>query len=386
MSIEQNTSSYDSSNSNSSDIHSSDYDFSELKSIIEVNSYTKNKAGVDKINHMYNIWMEELGFKVTTHERADIGDHVHYQSVKTDGLKVLLLGHQDTVFPPDTFEQFLEDESWIYGPGVCDMKGGNYIAVRALRNIKQKYGKIQNIDVLMVSDEETGSDDSKALTRELAPQYDACLVFEAAGKDHDVVIARKGIATWHIHFEGKAAHAGNHYTDGHNANLAAAQMLIDLTNLTDIEKGTTVNVGKMQGGIGANTISPEAKLIVEARFTQSDERDRVLPAFEKITAKSAVDGVKVSYTGGLQRDVWAPTENQAQLVAQIEEILGEKLVLEKRGGVSDANVVGSMGIPTLDGWGPYGHGDHTIHECALKSSFIRREEEVTRILGALCCG
>lgn len=361
-----------------------EYDFTELKSIIEVNSYTGNKSGVDKINDMYNVWMQELGFEITVHKREDIGDHVHYTSEKTDGFKLLLLGHQDTVFPPDTFEKFREDDEWIYGPGVCDMKGGNYIAVKALRNIKEKYGKIQNIDVLMVSDEETGSDDSKALTKELVVNYDACLVFEAAGKDHDVVIARKGIATWHIKLEGKAAHAGNHYTDGCNANLAAAQMLIDLTKLTDIEKGTTVNVGKIKGGIGANTISPEATLIVEARFTQSEERDRVLPAFEKIASKSTVEGVKTSFTGGLQRDVWQPFEKQAQLVAQIEEILGDKLVLEKRGGVSDANVVGSMGVPTLDGWGPYGHGDHTIHECALKSSFIRREDEVTKILDALC--
>ena len=360
-----------------------DYDFSELKRIIEINSYTGNKAGVDKINDIYSEWMEEIGFHSEVHSRTEIGNHMHYTSDKTDGLKILLLGHQDTVFPPDTFEKFVEDDDWIYGPGVCDMKGGNYIALKALRNIHQQYGKITNIDVLMVSDEETGSDDSKALTRELAAKYDACLVFEAAGKDHDVVIARKGIATWHINFSGKAAHAGNHYTDGHNANLAAAQMLIELTRLTDIEKGTTVNVGKMKGGIGANTISPSASLSVEARFTQSDEKQRVLTAFENTVNKNYVDGVTVAYTGGLQRDVMQTSEKQNQLISQIEEILGHPLVLERRGGVSDANVASSVGTPTLDGWGPYGHGDHTIHECALKTSFVRREEEVTQILAAL---
>lgn len=363
---------------------SSDYDFSELKRIIEINSYTKNKTGVDKINDIYSDWMQALGFKVHVHERKEIGNHVHYTSAKTEGLKILLLGHQDTVFPEGSFEHFKEDEEWIYGPGVCDMKGGNYIAIKALRNIKQMHGEIKNIDVLMVSDEETGSDDSKALSKELATHYDLCLVFEAAGKDHDVVIARKGIATYHIEFDGKAAHAGNHYVDGVNANLAAAHMLIELTKLTDLSKGTTVNAGKMKGGIGANTISPQANLVVEARFTQSEERDRVLSAFPNICEQPFVEGVKVTLNGGLQRDVMQPNEQQAELVKQIEEILGYELILEKRGGVSDANVVSSVGCPTLDGWGPFGDGDHTVHERALKSSFVRRENEVTKILNAFC--
>lgn len=357
----------------------SQYDFSELAELIEINSFTRNKAGVDQVAKVYSNYMQRLGYEVQAHERDEIGNHVHYIAPKKAGEKVLLLGHFDTVFPPGSFTDFKEDQEWIYGPGVCDMKGGNHVVLEALRNL-HKQGSIHNIDVLMVSDEETGSDDSKHLTMQIAQDYDLCMVFEAAGPNQDVVIARKGIATFHIEFEGKAAHAGNHYIDGINANLAAAHMLIELTALTDLDKGTTVNAGKMQGGIGANTISPSANLVVEARFTQSAERDRVLQAFEDIANKPVVDGVKVFLNGGLQRDVMQPSDSQSAFVKRIEAILDKPLVLEKRGGVSDANVASSVGTPTLDGFGPFGDGDHTIHERANKASFVERIADVTEIL------
>ena len=353
--------------------------FSELAEIININSYTKNKVGVDQTSALYSKWMKELGYTVNVYERENIGNHIHYTSESTSGKKILLLGHFDTVFPPNTFEGFNEDEEWIYGPGACDMKGGNHIIVQALRYVKQQ-SDIYNIDVLMVSDEETGSDDSKLLSSKLAKNYDYCLVFEAAGVNHEVVIARKGVATFYIDIVGKAAHAGNHYVDGINANLAAAHLLIDLTKLTDLEQGTTVNAGKMNGGIGANTISPSASLTVEARFTKASERERLLKAFEDIVAKPVIEGVSITMSGGLQRDVMQPSNEQALLLAEIEAVLGEPLKTESRGGVSDANVISASGVPTLDGFGPFGDGDHTIHERACKKSFVRRINEVSKIL------
>jgi glutamate carboxypeptidase len=232
--------------------------FNELKSIIEINSWTKNKEGVDKNGEIFATWMQKLGYTLERHERAEIGDHFHFSSKKKEGKKLLLLGHLDTVFPPDTFESFTEDAEWIYGPGVCDMKGGNYVALQALRNAKAKYGDIHNIDFLLVSDEETGSDDSKYLSADIAKAYDYCMVFEAAGANDEVVVGRKGVGTFFIDIEGKASHAGNNYSDGADANLEAAQKLMALVALTNLEKETTVNVGKMHGGIGANTIHERA--------------------------------------------------------------------------------------------------------------------------------
>jgi len=359
----------------------SNRDFSELQQIIEINSWTKNKDGVDKNGQIFSTWLKNLGFEQTTYERSDIGNHLHLTSKKRDGKKLLLLGHLDTVFPPESFENFREDEEWIYGPGVCDMKGGNYVALEALRNIYKEKGDIYNIDFLLVSDEETGSDDSKYLSMELASQYDYCMVFEAAGAKDEVVTARKGVGTFFVDIQGKASHAGNHYSDGADANLEASYMIQSLIALTNLQEGTTVNVGKIEGGIGANTISPHAHLTFELRYTDILERDRVLEAINTLIATPKVTGTSVTLSGGIQRDVMQPSQAQTEFVEKINTLCNITLPTEQRGGVSDANILSSKGVITLDGWGPYGDGDHTIHERASKESFDKRIILVTEILG-----
>ena len=347
----------------------------DLEKIIQINSYTKNKAGVDAVGMVFDSWFSELGFTLNLHERADIGSHRHYTSKYTDSAKkLLLLGHLDTVFPEGKFETFSEDEEWVYGAGVCDMKGGNIVVLEALRALHSNNIEIKNIDILFVSDEETGSDDSKYLTAKLAKDYDYCFVYEAAGKEMEVVTARKGVGTFFIDIKGKASHAGNHYEDGHDANLEASYKLQKLVALTDISKETTVNVGKIEGGIGANTISPYAYLTFELRYKRIDERDRVLSEIDKIVKKSYVEGTVSSLSGGIQRDVMQTTKNSLNLIKKIEKITSQTLRYEERGGVSDANIVSSYGVTTLDGFGPYGDGDHTIYERASKSSFESRIE------------
>ncbi|MDD3592258.1 MAG: M20 family metallopeptidase [Sulfurovum sp.] len=353
--------------------------FDELKQIIEINSWTRNKEGVDKNGEIFASWMESIGYTLSRYSREEIGDHLHFTAPAKKGKRLLLLGHLDTVFPPNTFESFREDEAWIYGPGVCDMKGGNYVALQALRNIHKKFGAVRNIDFLLVSDEETGSDDSKHLSAKLAGEYDYCMVFEAAGANDEVVIGRKGVGTFFIDIEGIAAHAGNHYRDGADANLEAADKLTRLVALTDLEKGTTVNVGKIEGGIGANTISPHARLTFELRYTTAEERDRVLAEINHIVMESHVTGTTAMLSGGIQRDVMQPSPGQQRLIDQINTLCHTELPTEKRGGVSDANIISSQGVPTIDGWGPFGDGDHTLRERASKKSFSERIALVTEI-------
>ena len=347
----------------------------DLKSIITINSYTKNKAGVDKVGEIFDTWFKEIGLNAEIHERALIGHHRYYKSLyNKEAKRLLLLGHIDTVFPEGKFEEYSEDEEWVYGPGVCDMKGGNIVALEALRQIKNNGFEIENIDVLLVSDEESGSDDSKYLTAKLAKNYDYCFVYEAAGVDMEVVTGRKGVGTFFMNIEGKAAHAGNHYVDGFDANLEASYKLQKLVNLTNLEKGTTVNVGKVEGGIGANTISPHAKLTFELRYKVQEERDRVLSEIDTIVLTSYVEGTTTVLSGGIQRDVMQTSSDSLGLIKSIEDITSKVLKSEERGGVSDANVVSASGVVTLDGFGPYGDGDHTVKERANKQSFVERIE------------
>lgn len=347
----------------------------DLRTIVNINSFTKNKAGVDKVGEIFDIWLKELGFSVEIHPREHIGDHRHYTSAHDKkAKKLLLLGHLDTVFAPEEFEDFSDDSEWVYGPGVCDMKGGNIVLLEALRELKKQNIEIKNIDVLFVSDEETGSDDSKELSAKLASRYDYCLVYEAAGENLEVVTGRKGVGTFFIDIKGKAAHAGNNYAKGHDANLEASYKIQELVKLTDLQKGTTLNVGKISGGIGANTISPYANLVFELRYKTLDERDRVLAEVDRVVKKSFVDGTSSELSGAIQRDVMQTSKASLEFIRNIENICSCNISYEERGGVSDANIMSSSGVITLDGFGPFGDGDHTVHERALKSSFEQRIE------------
>jgi len=353
--------------------------YNELKKIIQINSWTNNKAGVDKASAIFAQWMEDIGMTTKRHAREEIGDHLFFRSTHKEGKKLLLLGHLDTVFAPDTFEDFREDNEWIYGPGVCDMKGGNYVALQALRNVYDKYGEIVNIDMLLVSDEETGSDDSKSLSIKLAPVYDYCMVFEAAGENDEIVDGRKGIGLFTIEIEGIAKHAGNHYWDGADANKEAAHKLLQLNKISDQAKQTTLNVGIIEGGIGANTISPRAKLTFDLRYTDIAEKERALRDIEEIVSTTYVDGTTSTITGGILRDVMQPSADQQLWIGQINKLCNTTLPTEQRGGVSDANIIASAGTIVTDGWGPFGDGDHTIHERASKQSFQERINLVSEI-------
>jgi len=357
--------------------HMKNNDWTELQKMIEINSWTKNKEGVDAYGALIAQDFEALGFQVTTHQRQTIGDHLYFTSSLKEGKRMLLLGHLDTVFPPDTFEGFREDDIWIYGAGVCDMKGGNYVALSSLRQLKESFGEIYNIDMLLVSDEETGSDDSKHLLRQLASKYDYCMVFEAAGKNDEVVVARKGVGTFSLDITGKASHAGNHYKEGVDANLEVAHQTLALVGLTNLSLNTTVNVGKIEGGIGANTISPSAKMTFEIRYTSTKERDRLLQEIDTLSKTPHVEGITLKLSGGIQRDVMEETIAQKEWIETINTFAPKPLKSEARGGVSDANIIASQGVTTLDGWGPYGDGDHTVYERASKESFKQRIELVT---------
>ncbi|NPA30334.1 MAG: M20 family metallopeptidase [Epsilonproteobacteria bacterium] len=351
-----------------------------LKEAVAINSYTRNKKGVDATGELFASWLAPLGYELRRHRRELIGDHWHFVAPEGGREKILLLGHLDTVFAPGLFERWEEDDRWVYGPGVCDMKGGNVVAVEALRAVHAALGRVEDVDLLLVSDEETGSDDSRILTSGLAKDYEKCFVFEAAGPNMEVVVGRKGIGTFEITVEGRAVHAGTRYAEGVDANLEAAQKLTRLVGLTDLQKGSTVNVGRMEGGVGANTVSPRAKLLLEMRYADNREKERLLKGLDETVRTAFVEGTKAVLSGSIQRDVMEPNPWQTKLIGAMARISGRSLPTESRGGVSDANIVASAGVVTLDGLGPYGDGDHTPHERALKKSFEERIDLMTKVL------
>ncbi|MBF0425068.1 MAG: M20 family metallopeptidase [Magnetococcales bacterium] len=356
--------------------------FSELEQVVTINSDTANKTGVDAVGAFFCSRFAELGYQACRHPRTAIGDHWHHRAPVVPGQKVLLLGHLDTVDPPGSSPSpsFRMDERWVYGPGVCDMKGGIIVMLEALRAVRSAVGGVCNVDVLLVADEETGSGDARNLIRDLAPEYDVCLVFEAAGKGGEVVVGRKGVGTFTLHVTGVAAHAGNDQALGVCANTLAARALLDLIKLADPERQTTLNVGRMQGGIGANTVSPAASLLFELRYARPDEKDRLLRSIDRLVTNPSLAPGRLVLGGGIQRELFEPDARQGRLLAALRVITGDPLPTERRGGVSDANLTHAAGVVTLDGFGPFGEGDHTPRERALKASFVQRIALVARLI------
>ncbi|OSM04258.1 M20 family metallopeptidase [Magnetofaba australis] len=351
-----------------------------LRELVLINSHSHNPTGVNRVGERIREQLAPLGYIEQRFPRQHLGDHLLLRAPSGPGQKILLLGHLDTVFAPGTFEEFAEDGPWLRGPGVCDMKGGLVVAIQALKQVHAQCGGLFGVDLFLTADEEINSEDSRPVTTALAHDYAACLTLECAGENFELVTARKGVAAWTLEIQGVAAHAGNDWDKGASAVLEAAHLTIALMALARPEQGTTVNVGKLSGGIGVNTIAPAAEMLVEARFRTVAERNRVVSALEQLIAAPRINGCAIHPSGGVLREVMEPNADQARLLESIQRLAPEPLSTEARGGTSDANHVHGAGTPTLDGFGPIGFDDHTANERALTASFAPRIDLLTRIL------
>lgn len=354
-----------------------------LRSLVEVNSHTGNRDGVNEVGDRMAGALTALGFVEQRFRRERIGDHRLFVRPGTDGgRQVLFSGHLDTVFPPELgFNAFRAGDEVTTGPGVIDMKGGLAVLVETLRMLDALGIRPRDAyHVLLSADEETGSEDSRPLIEEVARGKDYGFVFECAGVEGEVVSARKGVGTFRIEIEGKPAHAGNDYLRGIDANLEAAHKLIQLQQLTAVERGSTVNVGQISGGIGANTISPRASLLVEVRYTSHDEGERLVAGLERIVAHSYVPGTRSELHGRIQRPVMQEGPGTARLLERVDAISHGRIKAEKRGGVGDANFIAFVGVPTIDGLGPGGGMDHTPEEFMVTRTLFERIDFLATLL------
>lgn len=288
----------------------------------------------------------------------------------------LLLGHCDTVWPIGTLEKmpFIVEENIIRGPGVYDMKGGLTQMIFALKAIAELDLEVQLSPVVFInSDEELGSIESGRRIKELAPEMSRVFVLEPSlGLDGKLKTARKGVGSFDIVVHGQAAHAGLDPDKGISAILELAYLIQELFAMNDMERGISVNVGTIDGGLRPNVIAPESKAVVDVRVPSMDDAREVEEAI--LGLKPTRPGIALEIEGSISRPPLERTmANQAlwSLAKSIGEELGLALDEAMAGGGSDGNTT-SQYTATLDGLGAVGDGAHAQHEFIYIDKMIER--------------
>ncbi|MEW7289975.1 M20 family metallopeptidase [Aquimarina sp. 2304DJ70-9] len=296
----------------------------------------------------------------------------------------LLIGHCDTVWPIDTLAEMpiSYKNKTIKGPGIYDMKVGLTQIVFALRAIKELSLDISVTPVVLInSDEEIGSKESTNMIKRLAKISSRAYVLEPPlGLDGKLKTARKGIGRFTITVKGKAAHAGLDPTKGINAIVELSHQVQKLYAMNNIEKGITVNVGMIEGGISPNMIAPESKAIVDVRVLNKTDGEYITSKIKAL--KPNLQDIELYIEGRIGRPPMQKTSrNQAlwKIAEQKGKLLGLELDEATAGGGSDANTT-SQFTATLDGLGTPGDGAHALHEYILRDKLIERTALLTLLL------
>lgn len=350
-----------------------------LKTMVCIQSGTANKSGVDQVAAFIKKEMTALGFVCEQIPNTQTGDHIVARSsaVKNNEKQILMIGHMDTVFPEDTaFNDFKQEKDHSYGPGVADMKGGLVVGIYALKALKTLHDLDSTpVTFIFNSDEETGSETSKALIQAEAKKSTAAFVFEAGGLNNEVVTGRKGNFAAELSITGKAGHAAFAGPDKASAILDLAHKIIAIESLNAPDKGISANAGTITGGIGRNTVAPSAVSQLDFRFlAQADFKD-LKAKLEQIVSQPDIPGTTSSLKVLSGRPPMPQTPANKALFEKLDAIgkrLSIPVVEELRQGVSDANLVADMRVPVLDGLGPIGAKDHSEDEYIITQSLFDR--------------
>jgi len=353
--------------------------FALLEDMVRVQSSSHNKPGIDQTASTIAAAFKNLPVTSETITQVLQGNHLLIRSVAQPHFpkQALLVGHMDTVFPKDTdFNWYKEDEIKSYGPGVVDMKGGLVVGIFALKALNQ-LGLLEQIPLTFIfnSDEEIGSRSSIDLIQKEANASAFAFVLEAGGTDNQVVTGRKGNLTIELHIQGKAGHAAFATNHKSSAILELAHKIIELEALNEFEKGISINVGKIDGGIGPNTIPEFANAQIDFRYVDPVDLRFLEEKVTEIAGTTAVPGTlsRVDFISG--RPPMQKSEDNHKLfsiTAGIANQLGYALQEEFRNGVSDANFIADLNVPVLDGLGPIGGRDHSRDEFIIKKSLPQR--------------
>jgi glutamate carboxypeptidase len=278
----------------------------------------------------------------------------------------LLLGHCDTVWPLGTLASMPVEirDGRLAGPGVYDMKGGLVQGVFALRALRELGLEPPAAPVFFInSDEEIGSEDSIARLLRLTRCMRRVFVLEPSlGPAGRLKTRRKGALRFFVHVYGKAAHSGLDPEKGASAIHELARVILRLCALADRERGVSVNVGVVSGGLRRNVVAPEAQAEIDFRVLRMEDARAIESYMRELAAETP--GTRLEVKGEMDRPPLEPTPgNQILWEAAVRHAgaLGFALEEGTAGGASDGSFTSQI-VPTLDGMGAVGDGAHATHE------------------------
>jgi glutamate carboxypeptidase len=364
-----------------------------LRAMVEINSHTHNRIGVNQLGQLTAAQFAPLGFQTEfiPHPDPCCGNHLVLRRPGISPRTIAMISHLDTVFTAE--EEQRHDFRWrpegdrIYGPGTIDIKGGTammHAVLSAMASVEPDLFNRVNWLLLWNASEETLSRHFAEVCRPLLdPQTTlAALVFEAEGRSQGrpaLVISRKGRATFRVTVEGRAAHAGAKHARGANAITQLAALVERIAKFTDYARNLTFNVGTIQGGTSVNRVPHLASAEVEMRAFDAQVCRDAISAMRAMEGEgdvaSPLDGHRCRIRVELlaQYPSWPrnpATNGLFELWKTAAEELDCPLEEEARGGLSDGNWIFDL-VPTLDGLGPCGDNDH----CSERSPDGTKEPE-----------
>ncbi len=362
----------------------------QLSKLVNIDCGSANAQGIANVADVLTPMFEQIGFNVTRHTvHSDAGPCLEITNKPNAAhYDVMLCGHMDTVFPDGTVtaRPLTFDSEKIYGPGVTDMKSGILSAWYALQMLSTEQRDKLAIVVALNSDEEIGSRYSREWVESLARKSNKVLVCEASRANGNLIRSRKGNAKYEITFHGVASHAGSALQDGVSAIYELSHWALAIKDMVNLETGTTMNVGTVEGGVAVNVVPDYAKAIVDLRFWNNEEAEAIHQKLEQMAKAPFEVGAKVEVKRLAFKPAMIPTQATEQMIELVSSE-ADKLNLvygwENAGGGSDGNFTANVGTPTLDGFGPSGAGLHSDKEYLLIDSIKPRLDLLVNVLNRL---
>ncbi|MGK7924925.1 MAG: M20 family metallopeptidase [Spirulina sp.] len=296
----------------------------------------------------------------------------------------LILGHSDTVWPLGTLKKMplYQKADKMYGPGIYDMKAGLIQMLFALEAIQAMEIPTKVSPVIFInSDEEIGSIESQKRICRLAAKMNRVLVLEPSlGIKGKLKTRRKGVARFTVKVLGKASHAGLAPEKGASAILELSYTIQKLFALNDPEKGITVNVGTIDGGIRPNVVAPASSAVVDVRVLHTEDMSAIEQKIKNV--QPTLPNTRLEIEGHFEHPPMEKTPRNQQLwylARQVASEIGLDLEEGTAGGSSDGNTT-SIYAPTLDGLGAVGDGAHAPDEFIYWQQMTERSALLARLL------